>query len=158
MHAGIANYRFPLKSAAGENVPGIPGACATCNFTYLVRGPWSMSPGSRFNLETLFPGIGIPIIKIRWSWDGSSYTSKRAYWYWNVPITTLWDYYSVPIVCGLSMCGEIDIPIGHDYMAYMDYTGLNICCLRKAVKLNHSLTLSLSCSQVSATHLKIGHL
>ena len=39
MHAGIANYRFPLKSAAGENVPGIPGACATCNFTYLVRGP-----------------------------------------------------------------------------------------------------------------------
>ena len=40
MHAGIANYRFPLKSAAGENVPSIPGACATCNFTYLVRGPW----------------------------------------------------------------------------------------------------------------------
>ena len=39
MHAGIANYRFPLKSTAGENVPGIPGACATCNFTYLVRGP-----------------------------------------------------------------------------------------------------------------------
>ena len=41
MHVGIANLRFPLKSAAGENVPGIPGACATCNFTYLVRGPWS---------------------------------------------------------------------------------------------------------------------
>ena len=39
MHAGIANYRFPLKSPAGENVTGIPGACATCNFTYLVRGP-----------------------------------------------------------------------------------------------------------------------
>ena len=39
MHAGIANYRFPLKLAAGENVPVIPGACATCNFTYLVRGP-----------------------------------------------------------------------------------------------------------------------
>ena len=42
MHAGIINYRFPLKSAAGENVPGIPGACATCNFTYLVRGPWNI--------------------------------------------------------------------------------------------------------------------
>ena len=39
MHAGIANLRFPLRSAAGENVPGIPRACATCNFTYLVRGP-----------------------------------------------------------------------------------------------------------------------
>ena len=41
MHAGIANLRIPLKSAAGENVPGIPGACATCKFTYLVRGPWT---------------------------------------------------------------------------------------------------------------------
>ena len=28
-----------LTSGDGENVPGIPGACATCNFTYLVRGP-----------------------------------------------------------------------------------------------------------------------
>ena len=24
-----------------ENVPGIPGACATCNFAYLVKGPCS---------------------------------------------------------------------------------------------------------------------
>ena len=39
MHARIANSRFLLNSAAGENVPGIPGACATRNFTYLVRGP-----------------------------------------------------------------------------------------------------------------------
>ena len=30
-----------LWSRCGENVPGIPGACATRNFTYLVRGPWS---------------------------------------------------------------------------------------------------------------------
>ena len=28
-----------LTCGGGENVPGIPGACATCNFTYLVRGP-----------------------------------------------------------------------------------------------------------------------
>ena len=42
MHAGIAKQRFPLKSVGGEIVPGIPGACATRNFTYLVRGPlWS---------------------------------------------------------------------------------------------------------------------
>ena len=27
----------------GENVPDIPGACTTRNFTYLVRGPWSIS-------------------------------------------------------------------------------------------------------------------
>ena len=35
MHIGIAN---PLWR--GQNVPGIPGACATRNFTYLARGPW----------------------------------------------------------------------------------------------------------------------
>ena len=38
-HAGIANWRFPLESVARENVPGIPGACAPRNFTYLARGP-----------------------------------------------------------------------------------------------------------------------
>ena len=27
----------------GGNVPGIPGACATCNFPYLVRGPYKES-------------------------------------------------------------------------------------------------------------------
>ena len=40
IHAGIAYPRFPLKSAARENVPGIPGAWATRNFTYLARGPF----------------------------------------------------------------------------------------------------------------------
>ena len=29
-----------LTHGGGENVPGIPGACATFNFTYLARGPW----------------------------------------------------------------------------------------------------------------------
>ena len=40
MHAGIANQQFPLKSAVGENVPGIPGACATRSFTYQARCSW----------------------------------------------------------------------------------------------------------------------
>ena len=31
-----------LTSGGGENVPGIAGACANQNFTYLVRGPWSI--------------------------------------------------------------------------------------------------------------------
>ena len=30
-----------LTRGGGENVPGIPGACATRNFTYLLRGPWT---------------------------------------------------------------------------------------------------------------------
>ena len=29
-----------LTRGGGENVPGIPGACATLNFTYLERGPF----------------------------------------------------------------------------------------------------------------------
>ena len=38
----------------GENVPGIPGACATHNFTYLARGPWF--PASPFwKFDTVDP-------------------------------------------------------------------------------------------------------
>ena len=38
------------------------------------------------------------------------------------------------------MWGKIMIPsIGHDYIADMDYMDLTVCCLQKAVKLNHSL-------------------
>ena len=31
-----------LSCRGGENVPGIPGACATRKFTYLAGGPWSI--------------------------------------------------------------------------------------------------------------------
>ena len=36
MNAGVA---VSFEIGGGENVPGIPGVCATRNFTYLVRGP-----------------------------------------------------------------------------------------------------------------------
>ena len=40
---------------AGENVPGIPGTCATRNFTYLARGPCRYHVYSVFaSIETLF--------------------------------------------------------------------------------------------------------
>ena len=45
MHHGACVTHVPwcmsgsLTHGAGENVPGIPGACATHNFTYLARGP-----------------------------------------------------------------------------------------------------------------------
>ena len=47
MHHGTCVTHVPwctsesLTRGGGENVPGIPGACATRKFTYLVRGPWS---------------------------------------------------------------------------------------------------------------------
>ena len=45
MHYGTCVTHVPwcmsgsLTCDGGENVPGIPGACATCNFAYLVRCP-----------------------------------------------------------------------------------------------------------------------
>ena len=46
MHPGTCVTHVPwcmsrsLTRGGGENIPVIPGACATCNFTYLARGPW----------------------------------------------------------------------------------------------------------------------
>ena len=46
MHHGTCVTHVPwsmsgsLTHGGRENGPGIPGACATSNFTYLVRGPW----------------------------------------------------------------------------------------------------------------------
>ena len=37
-----------FEVGGGENVPGIPGACATRNFTYLVRGPWRSCDGDMY--------------------------------------------------------------------------------------------------------------
>ena len=34
------------SGCGGENVPSIPGACATRNFTYLVRGPSNLALGT----------------------------------------------------------------------------------------------------------------
>ena len=45
MHHGTCVKHVPwctsgsLTNDGGENIPGIPGACATRNFAYLVRGP-----------------------------------------------------------------------------------------------------------------------
>ena len=46
MHHGTCVTHVPwcmtgsLTHSGGKNVPGVSGACATRNFTYLVRGPW----------------------------------------------------------------------------------------------------------------------
>ena len=56
MHHGTCVTHVPwcksgsLTHGGGENAPGIPGACATCNYTYLVRGHVSgigLSPRQR---------------------------------------------------------------------------------------------------------------
>ena len=48
MHHGTCMTHVPwcmsgsLTCGGRENVPGIPDACATRNFTYLARGPWKL--------------------------------------------------------------------------------------------------------------------
>ena len=48
MHHGTCVTHRPwsmsgsLTRVGGENVPGIPRACAPRNFTYLVRSPWNL--------------------------------------------------------------------------------------------------------------------
>ena len=43
-----------LIRGGGENVPGIPGACVTRNFTYLARGPW---PQRKYNMNQIFISV-----------------------------------------------------------------------------------------------------
>ena len=69
MHHGTCVTHVPLcmsgslNRSGGENVPGVPGACANRNFAYLARGPWrarTVWPGSSqadYSLfNTLRPG------------------------------------------------------------------------------------------------------
>ena len=62
MHHGTCVTHVPwcisgsLTRVGGENVTGIPGACANRNFTYLARGPWGRN--------ILFVGVHIWIVYI----------------------------------------------------------------------------------------------
>ena len=61
-----------LTRGGGENVPGIPVACATRNFTYLVRGPC--------HYKTLSSGPYLMQLKIPWLIP-LIYWKAHAYWY-----------------------------------------------------------------------------
>ena len=61
MYHGTCVTRVPwcmsgsLTCNGGENVPGVPGACATRNFTYLTRGPLIRKTTSFQNPHTPHP-------------------------------------------------------------------------------------------------------
>ena len=67
-----------LTCGGGENVPGIPGACATCNFTYLARGPWEPSS---FSLRIHLTFNYIPALNFISNWysnvSGISISNKK---------------------------------------------------------------------------------
>ena len=63
MHVRIANPRWQ------ENVPCIPGACATRNFTYLARGPWDGDPQNTSDLresKKVCPRLAAMICFCKW--------------------------------------------------------------------------------------------
>ena len=59
MHHGMCVTHVPwcmsgsLSRDGGENVPGILGACATRNFTYMVRGPWNWINSLRYRWDPM---------------------------------------------------------------------------------------------------------
>ena len=60
-----------LTHGGGENVPGIPGACATPNYAHLVRGPWDdVVTWKHFNrywpfMRGIHRSPGVSLIKAR---------------------------------------------------------------------------------------------
>ena len=47
---------------------------------------FSLQPGPRLNIKTVFPGMGIPMLKIRWSWDHLIFNM-------GIPILARWHLY-----------------------------------------------------------------
>ena len=52
---GSLTSSFLWSRRQGKNVPGIPGACTTRNFTYLVRGPWDQVMDSCLMTPSQYP-------------------------------------------------------------------------------------------------------
>ena len=58
-HASAVMHVGSLTRCGVENVPGIPGACATRNFTYLARGPWMDLDHYLFRTVNIGPSNGL---------------------------------------------------------------------------------------------------
>ena len=83
MHHGTCVTHVPwcmsgsLFRGGGENVPGIPGACTTRNFTHLARGPYHSASTNRFwwrghgrVVDKLAPAVGGE--RCFWDYGGSA--------------------------------------------------------------------------------------
>ena len=102
MHHGTCVTHAPwcmsgsLTRDGGENVPGIPGACANPNFTYLGRGPWL---GSKVALPERRWSSSLMNICVTW---------RPIYWYGLIIIPT---WISNHRYC--KVWGEIAYPFPH---------------------------------------------
>ena len=97
MHVGIANLRWR------GNVPGIPGACATRNFTYLARGPW------RWTFEIAITDM--PLLKIQELQARHCFAWFPLVWVGNLHITTAqsWMWLAQIQHIALDAIGKINI-------------------------------------------------
>ena len=91
-----------FEVGGGENVPVIPGACATRNVTYLVRGPCQGAKQTYFDkvmaawlkkVVTTYKWFCIPLLHFTW---------KRITTYYNIlkPVMHIWVKNSVIIGSG----------------------------------------------------------
>ena len=81
MHPGTCVTHVPwcmsrsLICGGGENVSGIPGACAARNFMYLVRGPWKKTSSREQKIINSELGYSV---QINWqAWNKGRPLMKR---------------------------------------------------------------------------------
>ena len=139
MHHGTCVTHVPwrmwgsLIRGDGENVPGIPCACATRNFTYLVRGPchndfemcvhttdtyhmnrlvwWSHRRERGISRENIYIYIGISFVI---HWRHTLQLQQRLWLSWMM---TLWNYIQAMLcTCRRSFGFSINVWCIHIYM------------------------------------------
>ena len=83
-----------LTHGGGENVPGIPGACATRSFTYLARGPLAVSALAPASMTTAVTAVITFTMKADWNMlaTAGSLNFQVQMWGENLPffIQGLW--------------------------------------------------------------------
>ena len=123
MHRGTCVTHVPwcmsgwLTPGCRENVPSIPGGCATRNFAYLVRGPWTRWQHHWAELDTPWHQ------KIRYA---EHRMVKCNHWKW-------WQWYFIFHWCTIS---QISLATLAECSANQDNgvefkMGLSWCCLLK---------------------------
>ena len=76
----------PINPDGGENVPGISGARATRDFTYLVRGPCHDSLFQCAHLIVKTVDIVLPIFLLNWTHFRHRNVEKSKKWYYVAQI------------------------------------------------------------------------
>ena len=127
MHHGTCVTHVPwcmsetLTRGGGETVPVIPGACATCNFTYLVRGPW------RFHFKEVQQ---CAFMKICWLLWFDSHILLNA---WHLK----WPSYSIRFWCREISVDRLDITHRLNYNIHIypheEELGGNNTCLNDII-------------------------